>query len=89
MTELRLETRALSRRFGALRRRTTQPTGRPEQTVRGDVPISDILLSRAADLGADLIVAGAYHHSQLRESLLGGVSRELLEHMTMPVLMSH
>jgi nucleotide-binding universal stress UspA family protein len=63
--------------------------GRPEQTVRGDVPISDILLSRAADLGADLIVAGAYHHSQLRESLLGGVSRELLEHMTVPVLMSH
>ena len=63
--------------------------GRPEQSVRGDIPISDILLSRAADLGADLIVAGAYHHSPLRESLLGGVSRELLEHMTVPVLMSH
>jgi nucleotide-binding universal stress UspA family protein len=33
-----------------------------------------------------LIVAGGYHHSQL---LLGGVSRELLEHMTVPVRMSH
>jgi hypothetical protein len=30
----------------------------------------DSLLSRAADLGADMIVTGAYHHSRLRESLL-------------------
>jgi nucleotide-binding universal stress UspA family protein len=29
------------------------------------------------------------HHSPLREALVGGVSRELLEHMTVPVLMSH
>jgi nucleotide-binding universal stress UspA family protein len=36
-----------------------------------------------------LIVAGAYHHSQLRESLLGGTSRSLLDHMTVPVLVSH
>ena len=62
---------------------------RPENTPRGDIPISDLLLSRAADLGADMIVAGAYHHSPLRESLLGGVSRELVAHMTVPVLMSH
>ena len=62
---------------------------RPEETLRGGLAVSDILLSRAADLGADLIVSGGYHHSQLREALLGGVSRELLEHMTVPVLMSH
>jgi nucleotide-binding universal stress UspA family protein len=62
---------------------------RPEESPRGDIPISDVLLSRAADLGADMIVAGAYHHSQLRETLLGGVSRDLLDHMTVPVLMSH
>jgi nucleotide-binding universal stress UspA family protein len=61
----------------------------PEETLRGDLAISDILLSRAADLAADLIVAGGYHHSQLREALLGGVTRELLAHMTVPVLMSH
>jgi len=48
----------------------------------------DLLLSRAADLDADLIVAGAYHHSQLREALFGGVTRDLLDHMTVPVLMS-
>jgi nucleotide-binding universal stress UspA family protein len=61
----------------------------PNETPRGGIPISDVLLSRAADLGADMIVAGAYHHSHLRESLLGGVSRDLLAHMTVPVLMSH
>jgi nucleotide-binding universal stress UspA family protein len=51
--------------------------------------VSDELLSRSVDLAADLLVAGAYHHSQLRESLMGGVSRELFQHMTLPVLMSH
>ena len=60
-----------------------------EDTLRGDMAISDILLSRAADLAADLIVSGCYHHSQLREALFGGLSRELLKRMTVPVLMSH
>jgi nucleotide-binding universal stress UspA family protein len=60
-----------------------------EEAPRGDIAVADLLLSRAADLGADLIVAGAYHHSPLREALLGGVSRGLLRHMTVPVLMAH
>ena len=60
-----------------------------EETLQGDLRISDVLLSRAADLAVDLLVAGAYHHSQLREALVGGVSRELLDHITVPVLMSH
>ena len=43
-----------------------------------------------ADLSADMIVAGAYHHSQLREvALTSGGGRDLLRHMTVPVLMSH
>ena len=62
---------------------------RTEETLRGRLAVSDILLSRAADLATDLIVSGGYHHSPLREALVGGVSRELLEHMTVPVLMSH
>jgi nucleotide-binding universal stress UspA family protein len=61
----------------------------PETSPAGDIAVSDVLLSRAADLGADMIVAGAYHHSHLRERLLGGVSRDLLDHMTVPVLMAH
>ena len=47
------------------------------------------LLSRAAAIGADLIVCGGYGHSRLREWMLGGVTRHLLEHMTVPVLFSH
>jgi nucleotide-binding universal stress UspA family protein len=62
---------------------------RSEEGLHDSISVSDVLLSRAADQGADVIVAGAYHHSQLREALLGGVSRDLLDHMTVPVLMSH
>lgn len=47
------------------------------------------LLSRAFDLSADLIVMGAWGHSRLRERVLGGVTRTLLETMTVPVLMAH
>jgi nucleotide-binding universal stress UspA family protein len=60
-----------------------------EDTLQGGRAVSDVLLSRAADLAADLIVSGAYHHSPLREALIGGVSRGLFEHMTVPVLLSH
>jgi len=49
----------------------------------------DQLLSRASEIGADLIVSGGYGHSRLREWVLGGVTRHLLEHMTVPVLFSH
>ena len=62
---------------------------RREETVRGDLRVADVLLSRAADLDADLIVAGMYHRSRALEALFGGVSRDLLDHMTVPVLMSH
>jgi nucleotide-binding universal stress UspA family protein len=61
----------------------------PEESLHPALSVQDALLSRAADLAADLIVAGAYHHSPLRESVFGGVSRGLLDHMTVPVLMSH
>jgi nucleotide-binding universal stress UspA family protein len=54
-----------------------------------DIGVGDALLSRVADLGADLIVMGAYGHSRLREMVLGGATRHLLQHMTVPVLMSH
>jgi nucleotide-binding universal stress UspA family protein len=49
------------------------------------------LLARAEDLElpADLIVAGAYGHSRLTELVMGGVTRSLLQGMTVPVLLSH
>jgi nucleotide-binding universal stress UspA family protein len=54
-----------------------------------DIAVGDMLLSRAADKGTDLIVMGGYGHSRLRELVLGGATRHMLEHMTVPVLMSH
>ena len=56
-------------------------------TRRGD--IGEALLSQAADLSADLLVMGAYGHSRLRETILGGVMRTVLQSMTIPVLMAH
>jgi nucleotide-binding universal stress UspA family protein len=53
------------------------------------VDVGSQVLSRAADLDADLIVMGAYGHSRLREIVLGGVTRTILESMTVPTLMSH
>jgi nucleotide-binding universal stress UspA family protein len=47
------------------------------------------LLSRASDLDVDLVVCGGYGHSRLREWALGGVTKHLLGHMTVPTLLSH
>ena len=58
-----------------------------EQTAGIDV--GSLLLSRIADLDADLLVMGAYGHSRMRELVLGGVTRTILRQMTVPVLMSH
>jgi nucleotide-binding universal stress UspA family protein len=54
-----------------------------------DISVGDFILSRAADLGIDLIVMGAYAHTRLRDLVLGGVTRTMLQSMTVPVLMSH
>ena len=54
-----------------------------------EIDVGNELLSRAADLSADLIVMGCYGHSRLREWVLGGATRTILESMTVPVLMSH
>ncbi len=51
--------------------------------------VGERLLSLAADVSADLLVMGAYGHSRFRESLLGGVTKTVLEAMTLPVLMAH
>lgn len=51
--------------------------------------VGDALLSLATDIGSDLIVMGGYGHSRFREILLGGVTRTVLDAMTVPVLMSH
>ena len=51
--------------------------------------VGETLLSLATDRAADLLVMGAYGHSRFRETILGGVTRTVLESMTIPTLMSH
>ena len=49
----------------------------------------EALLSRMCDLGIDLVVMGGYGHARVREIVLGGLTRTMLDSMTVPVLMSH
>lgn len=58
-----------------------------ERHIQGDR--GEALLSIAADLATDLIVMGGYGHTRFRELVLGGVTRTLLQSMTVPVLMAH
>ncbi|MGH6811427.1 MAG: universal stress protein [Methylocella sp.] len=51
--------------------------------------IADALQAKAHALGADLIVAGAFGHPKLWEKLVGGVTRDLLARMSLPILMSY
>ena len=60
-----------------------------KRIVAKDPDVASIILSTAADLGSDMIVMGGYGHSRLREFVLGGATRGILEAMTVPVLMSH
>jgi nucleotide-binding universal stress UspA family protein len=60
-----------------------------KRMARGDIAIEDVILSYAADSGADFMVMGGYGHSRLREFILGGVTRSILASMTVPVLLSH
>ena len=52
------------------------------------LPIGDELLNEAADLGADLIVSGAYGHSRVFDFMVGATTPYLMKHMTVPVLFS-
>lgn len=57
-----------------------------------DLPADSIaaaIQDKSRTLGADLLIAGAFGHARLWEKLLGGVTRDLLEGMRMPMMMSH
>jgi nucleotide-binding universal stress UspA family protein len=49
----------------------------------------EMLLGKAHGLGADLLVMGAFTHNPWRELILGGVTRYMLAHADLPVLMRH
>jgi nucleotide-binding universal stress UspA family protein len=60
-----------------------------KRIVAADTDVANTILSYAADSSADLIVMGGYGHSRLREFVLGGATRGILQTMTIPTLMSH
>lgn len=60
-----------------------------QRDTAADSDVGGVILSRAADHDADLIVMGLYGHSRMREWVLGGASRTLLASMTVPLLVAH
>ncbi|WP_213736938.1 universal stress protein [Bradyrhizobium sp. dw_411] len=64
-------------------------TARVERMEADRTDIQPTILSVAADAGLDLIAMGGYGHSRLNERILGGVTRGMLQSMTVPTLMSH
>ncbi len=51
--------------------------------------VSEMIARHVADTDADLLVMGAYGHSRFREAILGGATRNMLEHAEVPVVMAH
>jgi nucleotide-binding universal stress UspA family protein len=60
-----------------------------KRIVAPDIAAGELLLSHAADIGADLIVMGGYSRPRFTQLVWGGVSKLILNSMTVPVLMSH
>jgi nucleotide-binding universal stress UspA family protein len=54
-----------------------------------DAATADVLLATASELSSGLLVMGGYGRSRAMEFLLGGVTRRLLSHATLPLLMAH
>jgi len=64
-------------------------TATAAHALSADAHEGDLLLNRASELGADLLVAGGYGHSRARQLILGGATQSLLTSMPAPVLFSH
>jgi nucleotide-binding universal stress UspA family protein len=55
----------------------------------GGLGVGDVIIGQATDMGAEMVVMGAYGHSRLRELVLGGATQSMLDHMPIPALLSH
>jgi|TARA_R100000501_G_scaffold8550_1_gene17392 hypothetical protein len=51
--------------------------------------IGDALQDAALAVSADILIMGAYGHSRVRENVLGGATRSILDHPRLPVLLAH
>ena len=70
-----------------LRRHAIAAEVRPVPSGGAGVP--DVMLAQARDQAIDLLVMGGYGHSRLREMLVGGATRHILEHPNVPVMFAH
>jgi len=57
--------------------------------VAPEISVGDALLDAVSDFGCDMLVMGGYGHSRLRELAFGGATRQILNQMTVPTLLSH
>lgn len=57
--------------------------------TRQGCKISERLSRHVTETGSEMLVMGAYGHSRFREAVLGGATRDMLEHSNVPVLMAH
>jgi len=97
VTLLAVNSAVFAERYGALPpEQMLEHLRRHGASVEGiwldDIPteaIAAAVLAEAHKVSADLIVAGAFGHPRLWEKMMGGVTRDLLDRMTLPVLMSY
>jgi nucleotide-binding universal stress UspA family protein len=64
-------------------------TAEPVTVTPGKISAGDAILAKAAELGSDLIIKGAYTQSRLRQMIFGGPTRHILAKAKIPVLMAH
>jgi nucleotide-binding universal stress UspA family protein len=57
--------------------------------LAADAKVGDVLRADMDEDGSNLLVMGAYGHTRIREFIFGGATRDVLRHMTVPVLLSH
>ena len=61
----------------------------PITVTPGKLNAGETILTKAEELGCDLIVKGAYTQSRLRQMIFGGTTRHMLANAKLPVLMAH
>ena len=60
-----------------------------KEVAPDDRSVGQILLAESGEFSADLLVMGHYSHTRIRELILGGVTRHVLDNAQLPVLMMH
>jgi nucleotide-binding universal stress UspA family protein len=61
----------------------------PLTVAAGKSSAGETILTKAAELGCDLVIKGAYTQSRLRQMIFGGTTRHILGNAKLPVLMAH